>query len=126
MASAVAGPDLHSFAGTWQGQFNGKTFVTLKLIERDLKIDGYVRSHDGPGENARGELTHVDETQTEDPIVEAHLKESELQISIADNGSTVGEKDKPFRMLPSLGLPAPLFGIKRPNPLHRVSSRLRR
>lgn len=87
MVSAVAGPDLHSFAGTWQGQFDGKTFITLKLIERDGKLTGTCVHTTALEKNSKGELTHVDETQTEDPIVEAHLKESELQISIADNGN---------------------------------------
>lgn len=85
--SALAGPDLHSFAGTWQGQFDGKTFITLKLIEHDGKLTGTCVHTTGLEKNSKGELTHVDETQTEDPIVEAHLKESELQVSIADNGN---------------------------------------
>jgi len=36
--------------------------------------------------SSKGELTHVGETQTEDPILEARLKDSALLISIADNG----------------------------------------
>ena len=87
IATAVAGPDLHSFAGTWQGQFDGKTFITLKLIESDGKLTGTCVHTTGLEKNSKGELTHVEETQTEDPIVEAHLKESQLQISIADNGN---------------------------------------
>lgn len=86
-ASAVAGPDLRSFAGTWQGQFDGKTFVTLKLIEHEGKLTGTCVHTTSLEKNARGELTNVAETQTEDSIVEAHLKGSELQISIADNGN---------------------------------------
>lgn len=85
--SAVAGPDLHSFAGTWQGQFDGKTFITLKLIEHDGKLTGTCVHTTSLEKNARGELTHVEETQTEDSILETHLKGSELQISIPDNGN---------------------------------------
>lgn len=87
VVSVVAGPDLHRFAGTWQGQFNGKSFVTLKLIEHDGKLTGTCVHTTGLDKNERGELTHVAEAQTEDPILEAQLKESELQISIAENGN---------------------------------------
>ena len=87
VASVVAGPDLRSFAGTWQGQFNGKTFVTLKLIERDGKLTGTCVHTTSLEKNSKGELTHVAGTQTEDSILDAQLKESELQISIADNGN---------------------------------------
>lgn len=87
VASVVAGPDLRSFAGIWQGQFNGKTFVALKLIEHDGKLTGTCVHTTSLEKNSKGELTHVAETQTEDPILEAQLKESELQISIADNGN---------------------------------------
>src|SRR5215472_12484611 len=83
---AATGPDFHSFAGTWRGQFQGKTFITLKLIEHDGKLGGTCVHTTSPEKNSKGELTHVAETQTGDPIVEARLKGSALLISIADNG----------------------------------------
>ena len=86
VSSAATAPDFRSFAGTWRGQFKGKTFITLKLIEHDGKLTGTCVHTTSLEKNSKGELTHVAETQTEDPILEAHLKESELQISIADNG----------------------------------------
>lgn len=87
VSSAATGPDFRSFAGTWRGQFKGKTFITLKLIEHDGKLTGTCVHTTSLEKSSKGELTHVAETQTEDPVVEAHLKESELQISIADNGN---------------------------------------
>ena len=86
VAFAAPGPDFHSFAGTWRGQFQGKTFITLKLIEHDGKLGGTCVHTTSLEKNSKGELTHVGETQTEDPILEAHLKDSALLISIADNG----------------------------------------
>jgi hypothetical protein len=87
VTSAATGPDFRSFAGTWRGQFKGKTFVTLKLIEHDGKLAGTCVHTTRLEKNLKGELTHVGETQTEDPILEARLKDSRLLISIADNGN---------------------------------------
>ena len=84
---AATGPDFHSFAGTWRGRFKGKTFITLKLIDRDGKLAGTCVHTTSLEKNSKGELTQVGETQTEDPIVEARLKDSGLLISIADNGN---------------------------------------
>src|SRR6516165_2367625 len=88
VAFAATGPDFHSFAGTWRGQFQGKTFITLKLIDHDGKLVGTCVHTTSLEKNSKGELTHVAETQTVDPIIEARLKDSALLISIADNGNT--------------------------------------
>ena len=87
LVAFAAGPDFHSFAGTWRGQFQGKTFITLKLIEHDGKLTGTCVHTTSLEKNSKGELTHVGESQTEDPILEARLKDSALLISIADNGN---------------------------------------
>jgi len=87
VGAAATGPDFHSFAGTWRGQFKGKTFITLKLIEHDGKLAGTCVHTTSLEKNSKGELTQIGETQTEDPIVEARLKDSGLLISIADNGN---------------------------------------
>ena len=80
--SAATGPDIHSFVGTWRGQFKGKTFITLKLIEHDGKLEGTCVHTTSLEKNSKGELTQVGETQTEDPIVEARLKDSGLLIPL--------------------------------------------
>jgi hypothetical protein len=87
LVAFAAGPDFHSFAGTWRGQFQGKTFITLKLIEYDGKLGGTCVHTTRLEKNSKGELTQVGETQTVDPILEARLKDSTLLISIADNGN---------------------------------------
>jgi hypothetical protein len=87
VSSAATGPDFRSFGGTWRGQFKGKTSITLKLIEHDGKLAGTCVHTTSLEKNLKGKLTHVGETQTEDPIVEARLKDSRLLISIADNGN---------------------------------------
>ena len=86
LVAFAAGPDFHSFAGTWRGQFQGKTFITLTLIEHDGRLTGTCVHTTSLEKNSKGELTHVGEAQTEDPILEARLKDSALLISIADNG----------------------------------------
>ena len=40
--SATLAPDLQKFVGTWQGQFKGKTFMTIKLGEQGAKLSGTV------------------------------------------------------------------------------------
>ena len=87
LVAFAAGSDPHSFAGTWRGQFQGKTFITLKLIEHDGKLTGTCVHTTSLEKNSKGELTHVGENQTEDPILEARLKDSALLISIADDGN---------------------------------------
>ena len=78
LAAFAAGPDFHSFVGTWR--------ITLKMIEHDGKLTGTCVHTTSLEKNSKGELTHVGETQTEDPILEARLKDSALLISISDNG----------------------------------------
>ena len=87
LVTFAGGPDFHSFEGTWRGQFQGKTFITLKLIEHDGKLTGTCVHTTSLEKNSKGELTHVGENQTEDRILEARLKDSTLLISIADNGN---------------------------------------
>jgi hypothetical protein len=73
--------------GYLAGQFKGKTFITLKLIDHGGTLAGTCVHTTSLEKNSKGELTQVGETQTEDPILEARLKDSELLISVADNGN---------------------------------------
>ena len=84
LVAFAAGPDFHSFAGTWRGQFQGKTFITLKLIEHDGKLTGTCVHTTSLEKNSKGELTHVGENQTEEPKNEARLNDYSLHINNAD------------------------------------------
>jgi hypothetical protein len=85
-ATATTTSELHRFAGTWRGQFKGKTIVTVKLIEHDGKLTGTCIHTTSLEKNEKGELTRVGEAQTEDRILEATMNDSGLLLSIADNG----------------------------------------
>ena len=59
--------DLKQFAGTWEGKFQGKTFVTLKLAAKDGKISGTV-SRFNIEMSPTGELTDASPSDGEDAI----------------------------------------------------------
>ena len=80
--------DVQSFAGTWKGQFNGQTFVVLKLQVIDDKIDGTasVGTIDvGPD----GEVNEVtSEAEEEKKIIDPQMREDTLSFKVKDGDET--------------------------------------
>jgi beta-lactamase regulating signal transducer with metallopeptidase domain len=85
-SSASLPTNLTDFGGSWRGQFRGRTFVLLNLHVIGDKLTGTCTHTISIERNSAGELTHVDEKNTEDQIVEVRLDGNRLFLKIADNG----------------------------------------
>src|SRR5882757_8032182 len=68
------------FIGTWQAQFQGKTFVTIKLEEQNGKLTGTI-SHSQIQLDNQGELTSAEAQDGEDSFTEAKLSEKVLHLT---------------------------------------------
>lgn len=75
-----------SFAGTWQAQFQGKTFITIKLTKLDGKLSGTI-SHTTIQLDKTGELTSAEQQDGEDPIVDTGLNGSSLKITAKEQAA---------------------------------------
>jgi beta-lactamase regulating signal transducer with metallopeptidase domain len=75
--------DFRSFEGSWEAQFQGRTFVVLNLKEQDGKLTGICTHATRFEENSQGELTHVDDQSRVDEILEARMSGSKLLLTIA-------------------------------------------
>src|ERR1700730_11035608 len=79
--------DLDRFQGTWEGEFQGRAFVVLRLKEQDGKLIGTFTHTTRIDEHAHGELNRGDAKNTEDKILQARTIGSKLVLTIADNGN---------------------------------------
>ena len=77
--------DLQQFVGTWHAQFQGKTFLTIKLEKHDGKLTG-TASHADVQLDRDGELTSAEEQDAADPV-EAKLENGKLHITIKEQDS---------------------------------------
>ena len=75
-----------SFVGTWQAQFQGKTFVTITLTNQDGKLGGTI-SHSTIQLDKNGELTSAAQTDGEDAVSDAVLKGNTLRLTAKDQDS---------------------------------------
>jgi len=90
--------NLQEFVGRWQGQFNGHTFVVLNLKDQAGKLVGTCTHTISIEKNSNGELTHVDEKNTEDRVLDARLDGNKLVLKIADNGDEQKPMECAFRL----------------------------
>lgn len=77
--------ELKQFAGTWEGKFKGKTFVTLKLAAKDGKLSGTV-SRFNIEMGGDGELTEASTVDGEDLVVETSPKGRVLHLTTQSKG----------------------------------------
>ena len=84
--SASVATSLTDFAGSWRGQFKGRTFILLNLKVSGDKLTGTCTHTVSIEKNSAGELTHVDAKNTEDQILDVRLDGNKLFLKIADNG----------------------------------------
>lgn len=68
-----------AFIGTWQAQFQGKTFVTIKLQEQDGKLSGTI-SHSKIQLDNQGELTSAEAQDGEDSFTELKAEGKVLRL----------------------------------------------
>ena len=76
---------LKQFAGTWEGKFKGKSFITVRLTEKDRKISGSVSRINiqvGP----KGELTDASSLKGEDAVAETELDGRVLHLNTKVKG----------------------------------------
>lgn len=73
------------FAGTWEGKFKGKTFITLKLVAKEGKISGTV-SRISIQVNTKGELTDASSLDGEDAISETIPDANVLHLTTKAKG----------------------------------------
>ena len=75
-----------AFAGTWQAQFQGKTFLTIKLTNQDGRLTGTV-SHANVQLGQNGELTSAEPGAGEDSVVDSKLDGGTLVLTGKDEQS---------------------------------------
>jgi hypothetical protein len=75
-----------AFVGTWQAQFKGKSFVTIKLAKQEGKLTGTV-SHSDVDLDKNGELTRAEQRDGDDPIVDARVTGKMLRLTTKDEES---------------------------------------
>jgi len=69
-----------AFAGTWQAQFQGKTFVTIKLEDQNGKLAGSI-SHSQIQLDNQGELTSAEAQDGEDAFTEIKVSDKVLHLT---------------------------------------------
>jgi LssY C-terminus len=86
-AAALQPPaSTEAFAGTWQAQFQGKTFLTIKLASQDGKLTGTV-SHTNVQLDQNGDLTSAEPGTGEDSVVDTKLDGNTLLLTGKDQQS---------------------------------------
>ncbi len=60
------------YAGTWQSSFQGKPFMTIKLVEKDGKLTGTV-SNGNMEADPNGDLTKAEAEPGESEVVDSRL-----------------------------------------------------
>jgi len=71
------------FSGTWQAQFQAKTFLTITLQDQAGKLTGSF-SHSQIHLDSSGELTAAEATAGEDPITEAQVSGDSARLTTQD------------------------------------------
>jgi hypothetical protein len=74
------------FVGTWQAQFQGKAFVTIKLAKQDGKLSGTI-SHTSIQLDKNGELTSAEQKDGEDPLSDLTVTGKVLRLIDKDQES---------------------------------------
>jgi beta-lactamase regulating signal transducer with metallopeptidase domain len=101
---ALAAPpeDAARFAGTWEGKFKGKTFITVSLTSKGEKISGHV-SRTNIEMDANGNLTEASVQDGEDEIAETAPQGNVLHLSTkakgkVDTGSEESDESIQYEM----------------------------
>ncbi len=119
-AGAQSKTSVERFAGTWNAQFQGKTFTTLKLVARDNQLTG---SMTGANINLDkvGNLTSAEQSGSESEISDAKLAGDTLSFATKDqdSGETINWKMKVKSSNEGellVVIPEPHIGIPTPRP----------
>lgn len=78
---------LSDYAGTWQSSFQGKPFMTIKLLEKDGKLTGTV-SHGNIEADPNGDVKKAEAEPGESEIVDSRLLAlGDLELKTRDSDS---------------------------------------
>ena len=66
---------ISDYAGTWQAKFNGTTFITINLVEKNGRLTGSAAVGD-INATPSGEITNVEAPANESPILSNRLLDS--------------------------------------------------
>ena len=72
-----------AFVGTWQAQFQGKTFLTINLSKQDGKFSGTI-SHSTFQLDNSGELTSAEQKDGQDPAADLAIDGKVLRLADKD------------------------------------------
>jgi beta-lactamase regulating signal transducer with metallopeptidase domain len=75
-----------SFAGTWVGEFHGRTFLTLTLKENAGKLAGTCVHAVDMAEDANGQLIRIADKRVLDPVVDARVSGTDAVLAIGAAG----------------------------------------
>jgi hypothetical protein len=78
--------DLKQFTGTWEGKFEGKTFVTVKLEIKDRKLTGTI-SEFKIMVDPSGSIGEVEGTSANDAIADAKVSDKVLTFPVKVKGT---------------------------------------
>ncbi len=84
-------PRSSRFLGTWEGQFRGKTCITVKLIDARGKINGTVERN-RVRRDRNGEIIQIEEQKSEGRVIDAKPIRDVLRFGVKDNGSGMVER----------------------------------
>jgi len=84
-------PRSSRFLGTWEGQFQGETCITVKLIESGGKINGTVERNQ-VRRDRDGEIIRIEEQKSEGRVIDARPDRDLLRFGVKDNGSGTVER----------------------------------
>jgi len=104
------------FVGTWEAQYKGRAFFTLRISEQNGSLGGsclHVTRLAKMGTKTGGELIPTTDETTQEPIREARIRGGKLELQIGDNkdpilldllptgdnsadGNIVGDPSDPF------------------------------
>jgi LssY C-terminus len=86
-AAGLTTPDpSDGFVGTWQAQFQGKTFLVITLANPDGKLSGTI-SHTTIQLDKNGELTSAEQKDGQDRISDSAVTGNVLRFTSRDQGS---------------------------------------
>ena len=76
------------FVGTWEAQYKGRAFFTLRISEENGSLGGsclHVTRVAKVGTKTGGELIPAADETTQEPITEARIREGKLELQIGDD-----------------------------------------
>jgi hypothetical protein len=75
---------LADYAGTWTGSFEGKTWITVKLVLQGERLSGFIQHAHDLQVNDQGELKSVSDEQSTKVVQDAQVNPNGLLLTTKD------------------------------------------